>query len=241
MHANEVNAMAVVRIAVLAIAIAHPLREPAGNSTVLVHSGVSFLHSPGHNGGGISGRNGGGGAAAHHDSKQRKPMPSLPPQPRPSVAVAVAVLEADVLDNTDEMTYETDGQDELEDVVFDGHLNEGALYDELNVDENRREPILKTVVILIALIMLYMGWRTHCRSSSGGSVSITDVSSSSGWHAPVPLDSADDGFGDDAFGRSSPPQHRAARSFDGVAARPQETAGGWTFDIFSLAASRLAL
>ena len=146
--------------------------------------------------------------------------------------------DADALYDEDEELFDDDT------VVVDGHLYEGALFDELDVDENRHEPILKTVVLLIALAMLCLGWRTHCRSEAkdagDGTGRSHGGSSSGGRHAPLPLDvGEEDTFGHDGVASGPSPSdlhdiHR--RSFD--RSKPQ---AGWTLDIFSLAASRLAL
>ena len=110
------------------------------------------------------------------------------------------------------MTYDAYEGDEgegeqLDDATLDGHLYEDTLKDELDVDDERHEPILKTAVVLVAVAMLYMVWRMHCSSNA----SAGDAYSGGGRHLPLPFDASDDLDLDD-FGDSTR-RHRAdARS-----------------------------
>ena len=128
---------------------------------------------------------------------------------------------------TESSTYEgieETGDDD--DVVYDGHQFEGDLYAELDVDENRREPVLKTVVVLAAITMVFLGCWTHCRGHDSTVQARNDSHGPhSGRHRPVPMEIADE---DEVS--------VAASSIRSTGSKTE----GWTLDIFALAASRLS-
>mmetsp|Transcript_50678 Transcript_50678/g.131779 ORF Transcript_50678/g.131779 Transcript_50678/m.131779 type:complete len:246 (+) Transcript_50678:33-770(+) len=175
-----------------------------------------------------------------HAQQHHRP-PSQPPPTPPGGQLDedtnddTMTYEADVPFDDDELTYDEDG------AAIDGHQNEASLYDELNVDENRREPILKTFVIVLALAMIYMGWRAHCRGDDG--MNRPRGTGSGGRHKPLSL--VDDDFSHDHGIRelpgSSPVQRPSLGSGAGANAAGGGAVTGWTLDVFSLAASKLAL
>ena len=227
----------VARISVLCITllVAQPGR---GTADIGSHGGGHAKHA-GH---------------GHHTNQSVAVSPSPPP-------VTPMVISARMENNStaDKLAYDQydqyDADGDIDEAPQDGHELEGQLWQELNIDENRSEPVLKTVVLSLAALMLYGGWRTHCRRSSP----LTDRSGpSSKWggrHSVLPT------AGDEELGwgqPDSPGGKVKPRDFGWtIASRntvdsdlpvdlslqrgvpPKQ--GGWTLDIFSLAAERLQL
>ena len=147
----------------------------------------------------------------HQNAQQQQRQQQEPNAPPPSASpstVTLADVDATTYDDSVAMTYdayEGDEGEQLDDAVLDGHLYEDKLEDELDVADERHEPILKTVVVLVAVVMLYMGWRMHCSSNASAGDAYSGVGG--GRHLPFPFDASDDLDLDD-FGDSTR-RHRA--------------------------------
>ena len=89
-----------------------------------------------------------------------------------------------VADDTDEPS-EDEPKDEME----------AELWGELDIDDNRDEPILKTVVLVIGIVMVYGLWRMHCQQCSTRWVCKGFRNPlhtfARGWHQPIPVSAAD--------------------------------------------------
>jgi hypothetical protein len=122
---------------------------------------------------------------------------------------------------------------------------EAELWVELDVDDDRDEPVLKAVVLLLAVVMLYAGWRNHCQQRKHhGTQSISNWAQ----HTPLPVTDVDEDWRLTEESSGKGPQHhngsicanQALHDHSTRYGRKQRT-GGWSFDIFSMAADRLAL
>jgi hypothetical protein len=167
----------------------------------------------------------------HQNAQQQQHQqqePNAPPPHAPPSTMTPAGVDATTYDDSVAMTYDAYGGDEgegeeLDDAALDGHLYEDTLKDELDVDDERHEPILKTAVVLVALAMLFMGWRMHCSSNASAGDAYSGVGG--GRHLPFPFDASDDldldDFGDSTRRhRADAPPRRTADAQDVVSVVP---------------------
>jgi hypothetical protein len=167
----------------------------------------------------------------HQNAQQQQHQqrePNAPPPHAPPSTMTPADVDATTYDDSVAMTYDAYGGDEgegeeLDDAALDGHLYEDTLKDELDVDDERHEPILKTAVVLVALAMLFMGWRMHCSSNASAGDAYSGVGG--GRHLPFPFDASDDldldDFGDSTRRhRADAPPRRTADAQDVVSVVP---------------------
>ena len=199
------------------------------------------------------------------------PPPLPPPRPPADTAASDDDDEyyddADTDDESAIAAAADDGADPTEDK---GEM-EAELWGELDIDDGRDEPVLKGVVLLVGAVMLFGLWRAHCRGAGGGASKgvVLPGLRAGGWHHPVPLDAADADLQEwqragpgSCVGEPSPTERSAAAAgaqqyggwpeAGGGAALPpaleldphrpqQRRKKGFTFDIFSIIAYRLAL
>ena len=131
--------------------------------------------------------------ASHPDSIR---LPASQTASNTAIAMAPAnttdLFESPYYDEEDVAADDTNepSEDEPKDEM------EAELWGELDIDDNRDEPILKTVVVVIGFLMVYGLWRTHCQQCAQRSW-VCKVfqnplhSFARGWHQPVPISAAD--------------------------------------------------
>ena len=108
---------------------------------------------------------------------------------------------------------------------------EQDLWTELDIDEDRDEPILKVTVVLLTIAVVVAGVRTHCCGQYRAIPS--DLSPRT--RAQQELAFAPD------FGTMMPPPQAGSPGHQIRHGRGSSEGGGWSFDVFSMMASSLKL
>ena len=174
---------------------------------------------------------------AHASSGRAHPMPNAPPSP--SLPRSHVAGSNDSLPTAgSSYAYDDDRDDGAapELVLTDYEHMEKDLWTELDIDEDRDEPILKVTVVVLTIGVIAWCCRTHCCSKYRQVPGNSDGQLSPRIRATEPTE-ADLAFAPDFVipnGRSP----RRSRIFSRESRGDDE---GFTLDIFSIISSRLAL
>ena len=159
----------------------------------------------------------------HAPPPSPQPLPLQPPPPRPPVARNASDTVSYAYEDEDDDDSPSDASSDDTEVLDKVDMEED-LWKELDIDEDRDEPILKVTVVLLTAIVVVAGVRKHCCHR----------------YRAVPSDErsprqrADDEL---AFAPDFVLPGRPAR----FSRRSNDAEEGWSLDVFSVLARKLQL